>query len=256
MIKSNEQSYVFLSSVSSLRRLPRGCSLGAPGELKRDWWSDILYSQTMGYWQSIEYTHTHIYIYICVCVRVCKNIMCYLFYKHDSSEISELNSYHMYDCICSTGLFQFRWLKWYLHSSCYYHHQIGFINLSHCYQILLYLCAWDVSYIIFCHLLHIHSGKNGILVSLSLCSLCWVQIVGCLLAFRSCSFVCTLHHLIIIIVQTEDIELIKCLSDICCRVCKIKQIFCFPSYNIWGCAFSVYPFTLWWLREYTLVLLS
>ena len=42
------------------------------------------------------------------------------------------------------------------------------------------------------------------------------------LACRSHSFVCTLHHLIIIIVQTlsEDIELIKCLSDIICKVCE------------------------------------
>ena len=30
------------------------------------------------------------------------------------------------------------------------------------------LCAWDVCYIIFCHLLHIHSGKIGILFSLLL----------------------------------------------------------------------------------------
>ena len=26
-------------------------------------------------------------------------------------------------------------------------------------------------------------------------------------------------------------------------------------YNIWGCVFSVYPFPLWWLREYTLCLI-
>ena len=34
-----------------------------------------------------------------------------------------------------------------------------------------WLCAWDVCYIIFCHLLHIHSGKTGDLFSLVLCSL-------------------------------------------------------------------------------------
>ena len=65
-----------------------------------------------------------------------------------------------------------------------------------------WLCAWDVRYIIFCHLLHIHSGKTGILFSLLLCSLWWVQIFGYVLACRLCSFVCTLHHLIIMIVQT------------------------------------------------------
>ena len=38
-----------------------------------------------------------------------------------------------------------------------------------------WLCAWYVCHIIFCHLLHIHSGKTGILFSLLLCSLWWVQ---------------------------------------------------------------------------------
>ena len=65
-----------------------------------------------------------------------------------------------------------------------------------------WLCSWDVCYIIFCHLLHIHSGKIGILFSLLLCSLWWVQIVGYILACISYSSVCTLRHLIIIIVQT------------------------------------------------------
>ena len=129
--------------------------------------------------------------------------------------------------MCSTGPFQFRRLRGYIHSSCYYHHQIGSINLTH-YHIFPWLCAWDVCYIIFCHLLHIHSGKTGILFSLLLCSLWWVQIVGYVLACRSCSFVCTLHHLIIIIVQTYlktlnsqnacQIYFVECVS-------KIKHIF-------------------------------
>ena len=95
-----------------------------------------------------------------------------------------------------------RWLKGYIYSSCYYYHQIGSIHLSHCFHIFPWLCASDVCYIIFCHLLYIHSGKTGNLFSLVLCSLWWVQIVGYVLACRSYSFVCTLHHLIIISVQT------------------------------------------------------
>ena len=65
-----------------------------------------------------------------------------------------------------------------------------------------WLCAWDVCYITFCHLLHIRYGKTGNLFSLLLCSLWWVQIFGYVLACRSYSFVCTVHHLIIIIMQT------------------------------------------------------
>ena len=48
-----------------------------------------------------------------------------------------------------------------------------------------WLCAWDVCYIIFCHLLHIRSGKSGNLFSSLLRSLWWVQIFGYVLACRS-----------------------------------------------------------------------
>ena len=65
--------------------------------------------------------------------------------------------YNIWGCICSTGPFQYRWLKGYIYSSCYYH-QIGSIHLSHCYDIFPWLCAWDACCIIFCHLLHIRSG--------------------------------------------------------------------------------------------------
>ena len=34
-------------------------------------------------------------------------------------------------------------------------------HLSHCCHILPWLCVWDVCCIIFCYLLHIHSGKTG-----------------------------------------------------------------------------------------------
>ena len=62
----------------------------------------------------------------------------------------------------STGPFQYRWLKGYIYSSCFCHHQIGSIHLSHCYYIFPWLCVWDVCYFILCYLLHKHSGKPGI----------------------------------------------------------------------------------------------
>ena len=118
-----------------------------------------------------------------------------------------------------------------------------------------WLYAWDVYYIIFCHLLYIHSGKTGNLFSLVLCSLWWVQIVGYVLVCWSYSFVCTLHHLIIIIVQTlsEDIEIIK-LSSVWVRLSIFSQLSIIQYVGL--CVF-VYPFLLWWLREYIyFVLLS
>ena len=157
-------------------------------------------------------------------------------------------------------LISVRWLKGYIYSSCYYHHQIGSIHLSHCFHIFPWLCAWDVCYIIFCHLLYIHCGKTGILFSLVLCSWWRMQMFGYVLACRSYSFVCTLHHLIVIVqILSEEIELMKCLSDIICRVCEWDWAYSlsYPLYNMWGCVFSVFPFPLWWLREYIyFVLLS
>ena len=70
---------------------------------------------------------------------------------------------NIWGCMCSTHPFQY--IERYIYSSCYYHHQIGSINLTHCYQIFPWFCAWDVCYIICCHLLHIHSRKTGIFSS-------------------------------------------------------------------------------------------
>ena len=129
-----------------------------------------------------------------------------------------------------------RWLKGYIYSSCYYHHQIGRIHLSHCFHIFPWLCAWDVCYIILCHLLYIHSGKKREFV--------FINIVQFMMSGKSgirfglqIVFVCLYitpshyHH-----VQTwsEGIELIKCLSDIIRRVCKIKHILSAIHYTMCG----------------------
>ena len=91
----------------------------------------------------------------------------------------------------------------------------------------LWLCAWDVCYIVSCHLSHIHSGKTGILFYLLLRSLWWGQKVGYFwLADR---------------IRLYSFDL--------------AYSFSYPLYNIWGCVFSVYPFPLWWFREYILCLI-
>ena len=157
---------------------------------------------------------------------------------------------------CSTGPIQFRWLKGYIYSSCYYHPEIGSINLTHSDKIYPWLCACDVCYIILCYLLHIHSGKTGILCLLLLCSLWWVQIVGYVLACWSCSLVCTLHHHIIIIAQTYlkiwtykmpvKIYSVECTS-------KIKRIFSVFHLTIHGAMcfqFTHFPCEDWENRHF------
>ena len=84
--------------------------------------------------------------------------------------------------------FQFRWLRGYIHSSCYHHHQIGSINLTHHHIFRgcvpeMFVASYSVTYCIYI------PGKPGFCFSLLLCSLWWVQIVGYVLACRSCSFV-------------------------------------------------------------------
>ena len=70
--------------------------------------------------------------------------------------------YDIWGCICSTGPFQYRWLKGYIYSSCYYHHQIGRIHLSHCYHIFrgcvheMFVTSYCVTYCIYV------LGKPGI----------------------------------------------------------------------------------------------
>ena len=57
---------------------------------------------------------------------------------------------------------------------------------------------------------------------------------------------------------SEDIEIIKCLSDIFVECAsKIRYVLSVIHYtiNIWGCVFSVYPFPWWWFREYMLCLI-
>ena len=155
--------------------------------------------------------------------------------------ICKYNTIHLifitiYGVVCvQLAHFSSRWLKRYIYSSCYHHHQIGSIHRSHCYNIFPWLCARDVCYIIFCHLLHIRSGKTRNLFSSLLCSLWWVQIFGLVLACRSYSFVCTAHHLIIIIVQTYlnnwtykmPVRFVECVS-------KIKHILFVIYYTICG----------------------
>ena len=68
--------------------------------------------------------------------------------------------YNIWGCMCSTGPFQ--WLKGYIYSSCYYHHQIGSINLTHCYRIFrgcvpeMFVAPYSVTYCIYI------PGKPGV----------------------------------------------------------------------------------------------
>ena len=129
----------------------------------------------------------------------------------------------IYGVVCvQLAHFTSRWLKGYIYSSCFHHHQIGSIHLSHCYHIFPWSCAWDVCYIIFCHLLYMHSVKTGNLIFIIIVQfmmsanirICFgLQIVLICLYSTPSHY----HHCANL---SEGIELTKYLSDIFCRVCE------------------------------------
>ena len=96
---------------------------------------------------------------------------------------------YIWGSMCSTGPFQFRWLRGY-----YIAHLI-IITKSEIST--LPIIIFSVAVCLRCVLHHIlllityTFRETGILFSLLLCSLWWVQIFGYVLACRSCSFVCT-----------------------------------------------------------------
>ena len=132
----------------------------------------------------------------------------------------DISLMYIWGCMCSTGPFQFRWLRGCIHSSCYYHHQIGSIRTH--YHIFPWLCAWDVCYIIFCHFFAYTFRENRdfvfiinvqFMMSANSRILFGLQIVFVCLYITPPHY----HHCAIL---SEDIELIRCLSDIFCCVCE------------------------------------
>ena len=143
--------------------------------------------------------------------------------------------------MCSTGPFQFRWLKGYIYSSCCYHNQIGRINLTHCYHVFrgcvpeMFLTSYNVTYCIYI------PGKPEFFF-----------------ADRDRFLYITASYYYHCTNVSEDIERIKYLSDKFCRVCKIEieHILSVIHYTIYGAVcLSVYASPLWWSREYMLCLI-
>ena len=127
--------------------------------------------------------------------------------------------YNIRGCICWTGPFQYRWLKGYICSSYYYHHQIRSIPLLSYFSVVVCLrCLLHHNLSLtastfqenreFVFIIIIQFMMNAnIQIRFGL------QIVLVCL-YRTPSHY---HHCTNL---SESIELIKCLSDIFCRVCE------------------------------------
>ena len=110
--------------------------------------------------------------------------------------------HYIWGCMCSTGPFRFRWLKGYplahviiIIKSKVTTLPIIIIFFRGCVH-EMFVTSYSVTYCINI------PGKPGFCFHYYCAVYNGVQIVGYVLACWSCSFVCTLHHLIIIIVQT------------------------------------------------------
>ena len=96
-------------------------------------------------------THRH-WIHINVCRVFCGGVVnmplvrSITFYFH----------YNIWGCMCSTGPFQYRWLKGYIYSSCYYHHHlIVIISFRGCVP-EMFVTSYSVTYCLYV------PGKPGI----------------------------------------------------------------------------------------------
>ena len=157
---------------------------------------------------------------------------------------------YIYVCMCSTDPFQFRWLKGYTYSTCYYHNQIGSINLTHCCHIFRG-CAPEMR--LRCLLHNILSfiaytfRENRDLVFITIAQ--FTMSADSRIPFGlQIIFVClyiTSSHYRHCANLSEDIKLIKMpLRYILSSVWVWLSIFSVIRYTIH--VFSVYLFPMWW----------
>ena len=159
-------------------------------------------------------THRH-WTHINVCRVPCGGVSDMLLVLSITFDIH----YNIWVCMCSTGPFQYRWLKRYIYSSCYYHHQIGSIHLFHCFSVAV--CLRCLLHHILTLIAYTFPENRDFVFSII------VQFMrnansrmrfGLQIVFIYLYITPSHYHDCANL--SEDIELIKCLSDIFCRVCE------------------------------------
>ena len=128
--------------------------------------------------------------------------------------------FNIWGCRCSTGPFQYRWLKGYIYSSCYYHHQS--IHLSHCYHV------FSVVVCLRCLLYHIllliaytfRENREFVFIIIVQFMMSANNRIRFVLKIVFVSLYITPSHYHHCANLSEGTEFLKCLSDIFCRVCE------------------------------------
>ena len=136
----------------------------------------------------------------------------------------------------STDPFQFRWLKACIYSSCYYHHQIGSVNLTNFYHIVVVCLRCLLHHILSLIAYTFRENWNFVFIIIVQFMMSsnrrmrfGLQIVFVCLYITSSHY----HHCAKL---SDNIVLIKCLSDKFCRLCvsEIKHILWVIHFTIYG----------------------
>ena len=143
-------------------------------------------------------------------------------------------------------------LKGYICNASYYQNRnnppfpfLSYFPMVLCLRWLCHHILSSVTYI---------SGETGTLSPFLKYSLWCVQMIGYIMAGGSCSFVCTLHCLIIIIIQTylKALDFKKLVrSGVCLRLSQSSQL---NSFNVLGCVSSAYPILVMIVRMLNLLM--
>ena len=154
-------------------------------------------------------------------------------------------------CMCSTGPFKYRWLRGYIYSSCYYHRKYPPFPLFSCFSVVVCLR---------CLLHHILSliiytfRENREFVFITIVQFMMIvnihiryglQIVFVCLYITSSHY----HHCANFIWRhwTYKMPVRYNLSSVWVRLSIFSQL---SIIQYVGLCVLVYPFPLWWLREY------
>ena len=154
--------------------------------------------------------------------------------------------------------FKFSWLKGYICSSSYHHHQTR-LNLSHSCHTVPCLCVWGDSTIIFHQKFQIypHTAASITTVQFVMSSNYWVH-YGLKVIFVCVHIILPHHHNYVDI--SESTEHIKCLSSIFCHprsMClRLNQFYQLSSMQYMGlCVFSLPISLVMMVRIYELYLI-
>ena len=131
--------------------------------------------------------------------------------------------------------FQFRWLKACIYSSCYYHHQIGSVNLTHFYHIVVVCLRCFLHHILSLIAYTFRENWNFVFIIIVQFMMSSNRRMRFGLHIVFVSLYITSSHYHHCAKLSDNIILIKCLSDIFCRLCvsEIKHI-------LWVIHFTIY----------------